>query len=244
MRLSALIGVFLLLVPVATVCSPARATSANGVVVLELFTSQGCSSCPPADKLIERIGNESFAGTVVPLAWHVDYWDHLGWRDPFSSAEASARQKAYARVLKSQVYTPQMVINGRSQLVGSAEGLIRGELERALEATAHATVTIERASQHDGKMSVAVRSTVDPTLAGRALSLEVVLFERSVATAVRAGENGGRELVNAFIVRRHVSLDARGGAADLPVNSAWRGVGVAAFLQDRQTLAIYAAAKR
>ena len=103
-------------------------------VVLELFTSQGCSSCPPADALLSRLRHEDFGGsTVIPLAYHVDYWNHLGWSDPFSSPRWSQRQNLYARALKNaQVYTPQLIINGAVQMVGSADSPIRAEIERQL----------------------------------------------------------------------------------------------------------------
>ena len=91
-------------------------------VVVELFTSQGCSSCPPADALIREIAHDpALRGRVIPLAFHVDYWDQLGWRDPFSSAAYSARQADYASKAfhGGDIYTPQMVVNGREALVGS-----------------------------------------------------------------------------------------------------------------------------
>src|SRR3954454_13978052 len=90
-------------------------------VVVELFTSQGCSSCPPADALIHDITTDpAMRGRVIPLAFHVDYWDSLGWRDPFSSAEWTQRQARYARTMRlSSAYTPQAVVNGSRKFVGS-----------------------------------------------------------------------------------------------------------------------------
>src|SRR5436190_6281924 len=104
-------------------------------VVVELFTSQGCSSCPPADALLSDIvHDESLRGRVIPLAFHVDYWDRLGWRDPFSSAEWSRRQYFYVRALNvNSAYTPQIVVNGAKQFVGSN----RAALEQALVALSH-----------------------------------------------------------------------------------------------------------
>src|SRR5271169_3547256 len=101
----------------------------GGPVVLELFTSQGCSSCPPADALISELGASS--KSVIPLAYHVDYWNHLGWADPFSSGQWSERQSDYARAMNLDgEYTPQMVISGAWQCGGSDAGSI----ERAVAA--------------------------------------------------------------------------------------------------------------
>src|SRR6476646_10282347 len=104
----------------------ARTTEAGvprRAVVVELFTSQGCSSCPPADELLGRIARDpSLRGRVIPLAFHVDYWDHLGWRDPFSSPEWSQRQLDYVRAMHlSGAYTPQAVVGGAREFVGSNE---------------------------------------------------------------------------------------------------------------------------
>src|SRR4051812_10358250 len=95
---------------------PHLVDAATVPVVLELFTSQGCSSCPPADALLGRLAQRP---SVIALAWHVDYWDHLGWRDPYASRQATARQQEYARQLESVVFTPALVVNGRKIVVGS-----------------------------------------------------------------------------------------------------------------------------
>src|SRR5476649_2001101 len=95
----------------------------KGFAVIELFTSEGCSSCPPADALVAKVQKESADKPVYILAFHVDYWNRLGWKDAFSSAEYSYRQSQYARWLKlSSVYTPQIVVNGHTEFVGSEEG--------------------------------------------------------------------------------------------------------------------------
>ena len=88
----------------------------NGVNVVELFTSQGCSSCPPADALLAQIKDDT---NVIALSYHVDYWNYLGWKDPYSNKAYSAYQRSYAKELNSGVYTPQMVVNGSKEFVGS-----------------------------------------------------------------------------------------------------------------------------
>src|SRR5438105_5237324 len=113
-------------------------------VVVELFTSQGCSSCPPADALIHEIANDpKLRGRVIPLAFHVDYWDSLGWRDPFSSAEWSQRQALYARTMHlSSAYTPQAVVNGTHEFVGSNRAALSAALEKASNKTPRAKITL------------------------------------------------------------------------------------------------------
>ena len=116
--------VLILLAMLTTQGNAAEKPDAAGVAVIELFTSQGCSSCPPADRLLSRLASDPrYAGKVIPLSFHVDYWNYIGWTDPFSSADFSQRQRAYAqRAFRShRVYTPQVVVNGRDECVGSGE---------------------------------------------------------------------------------------------------------------------------
>ena len=102
----------------------------KGFAVVELFTSEGCSSCPPADELVARIEKESKDKPVYILAYHVDYWNRLGWKDQFSSADFSKRQNEYANYLHLEsVYTPQIVVNGKKEFVGSEEGTLRNVIK-------------------------------------------------------------------------------------------------------------------
>ncbi len=129
------LAAFLMLRNSASSPAPAAAPPAAGsVAVVELFTSQGCSSCPPADRLLSAIAAEpAFAGKVVPLAYHVDYWNYIGWQDPFSSADWSTRQKQYAQAYDTnRIYTPQLVVNGTDEMTGSEERKVRSAIARAL----------------------------------------------------------------------------------------------------------------
>ncbi len=224
-------------------------------VVLELFTSQGCSSCPPADALLSRLRREDFGGsTVIPLAYHVDYWNHLGWSDPFSSPRWSQRQNLYARALKSsQVYTPQLIINGAVQLVGSADGAIRAEIERQLGGADRGAVFIDRVALAGNELTVDLRARLDVRTSGGPANVVVVLFENGVTTAVASGENARRNLSNDAIVRwqeERLALSANGveskTSVTIPLSPGWRPdrLGVAAFVQDRDSLAIHASAAR
>jgi hypothetical protein len=224
-------------------------------VVLELFTSQGCSSCPPADALLSRLRRESFGGgTVIPLAYHVDYWDSLGWRDPFSSAQWSARQREYAAAMKgTQVYTPQLVVNGTEQLVGSAESHVRAAIERQLEGRDRGSVSIERVARVGNEIEVQLRARLDRDATDGNADLMVVLFEDGITTAVSRGENARRSLTNDSIVRwQSRALEVRPGGADavakvaIPLANGLRAehLGVAAFLQNPRSRAILGSAAR
>lgn len=235
-------------------CTGEAQTSRPRTVVLELFTSQGCSSCPPADALLSKLQREDFGGsTIIPLAWHVDYWDHLGWTDPFSSPKWSQRQRDYARAMKSsQVYTPQLVINGTVQLVGSADSAIRAEIERQLKSADRGAVSIRKAARSGDAVQVDLRARLDPAQTAHA-TVFVVLFENGVTTAVASGENAKKRLANEAIVRwqgRAADLEGNGveakAALTIPLDATWRPdhLGVAAFIQDVRTLAIYGSAMR
>ena len=242
--------------PARTPASSRRADGRKSTVVLELFTSQGCSSCPPADRLLSALSREQpVDGTVIPLAYHVDYWNHLGWSDPFSSALWSRRQNEYAHVLRSsQVYTPQLVVNGTAQMVGSDEGRVRREIARQLQQADRGVVVLDRVQLDGSAFMVDLHATLDAAeAAGRNAEVMLALFESDATTAVASGENSGHRLNSDAIVRwQSPALKLRGGAGEgkatirIPLQSAWRRdhLGVAAFIQDSSSYAIYAADAR
>jgi hypothetical protein len=206
-------------------------------VVVELFTSQGCSSCPPADALIHDIANDpALRGRVIPLVFHVDYWDSLGWRDPFSSKEWSERQVRYARTMHlSSAYTPQAVVNGTREFVGSNRSALSAALEKASNETPHSAITLT--ARREGNSLIATIHATMP--ANNDLMLAIV--EDGVTTKIEHGENAGRTLTNDAIVRRLVRVTGQ-TTATVPLNPAWRNLSATAFVQDRTTLAIGAAA--
>jgi len=167
----------------ACACSQS-ATAETPRAVVELFTSQGCSSCPPADAVVGRLLTHP---EVLVLSFHVNYWDDLGWKDPFSSAGSTARQYAYARALgERSVFTPQLIINGTKSLVGSQESAV----QRAVAAAAQMDFPIHAAlaAQANGDLTL--------TLEGPAMVGEVweVRYVHHAVMSIRGGENGGREL--------------------------------------------------
>ena len=163
-----------------------------GPVVLELFTSQSCSSCPPADALMAEYARTR--PDLLPLDFHVDYWNRLNWRDPYSSPEATARQRDYASSLPSEVYTPELVVNGRVGVVGSD----RAAVEQAIEAARSAAVNAPAVSVADGAPGMVSISLGAGKGSG---SVVLVGFDAEHTTAVAAGENGGRTLHEANVVR-------------------------------------------
>ncbi len=233
--------------------APAGGTPAAGApVVVELFTSQGCSSCPPADRLLARLA-ASGEGDVIPLSFHVDYWNYIGWTDPFSSSEWSKRQRGYAESLGAgRIYTPQAVINGRAECVGSNETRVREEIARAAREAADGRLTLSLRSGGDPRrLTLEIAARVERP-AGERWAVMVAVFEDGLETPVARGENGGRTLRNSRVVRsltEAFTLPARAGAEraaelEIALGEGWRraNLGVAAFLQDPASRRIHGAA--
>lgn len=192
----------------------------GGAVVIELFTSQGCSSCPPADRLLGELVRGDNAGALIVVAYHVDYWNDLGWVDPFSSSGATELQQRYARRFGRGPYTPQLVVNGRAHVVGNQ----RGDVERAIGA-ARPVPGMGAATKLDGD---ALWVMASPPTGARAT---VVVWEDGLATSVPAGENRGETLREERVVRAMVPL--ADGAAAVTLDRAWRRAGVGAAVLAR-----------
>lgn len=170
----------------------AASAAERAPVVVELYTSQGCSSCPPADAYLGELAKRP---DVIALSFHVDYWNRLGWTDPFSSAEATARQKAYAESLKQNyVYTPEMVVDGRAHEAGSR----RDKVEALIAAARGNTVfTVALSRTADGGVEAALPAGQGKTDA----TVWLILFDRAHTTSVKSGENSGRSITHAHVVR-------------------------------------------
>ncbi len=235
--------------------APAPAAQADGPVVVELFTSQGCSSCPPADRLLTRLGKDpKLATRVFPLAFHVDYWNYIGWTDPFSSARWSDRQRSYARAFGSnRVYTPQLVVDGTTDCVGSQEDLVYRKIHQALARPVAGRVELRLApGSGPNELQAVADASVAREISGR-LELWVALYQKNLTTAVARGENADRTLRNDYVVRRLTKAftlsggpGAHGsGTVSLALDPSWRrsDLGVVAFLQDPASRAIEGAAR-
>ncbi len=187
---------------------PSVEATGKGFAVIELFTSEGCSSCPPADALVSRVQKESADKPVYILAFHVDYWNHLGWKDQFSSAEYSKRQNQYARWLKSSsIYTPQVIVNGRTELVGSEEGKLRNAIKTGLDKPAKSELTLSNVKVENDKANLKY------SVAGSANNdvLLLALVEKNATTKVERGENGGRTLSHVQIVSQLKNVQLKSG---------------------------------
>lgn len=215
----------------------------GGFAVLELFTSEGCSSCPPADALMGQIKESSKDQSVYILAYHVDYWNRLGWKDRFSTPENSERQQQYSRLLGSQVYTPQLVINGRQQFVGSDREAVENSIVKALSSTGGSIIDLK--AQSDSKaISVAYKVSESNTQN----KLLITLVEKKSSTNVARGENEGRHLEHWQIVHQQNQISLKSsseGSSSFPlpkdfnINN-WEIIG---FIQNARTGQISGASK-
>jgi hypothetical protein len=223
-------------------------------ILAELFTSEGCSSCPPADDLLRRLVEEQpIQGVVIiGLSEHVDYWDRLGWKDPFSSAAFSRRQEEYSQVFgDDRIYTPQMIIAGRDEMVGSEGARIHDAIVKAAKRPM-ASVSVQ-ATRDLVARSAAVRVEIrDIPEAARRGDLDVMfaVLENGLESHVGAGENAKRTLKHSAVTRRLLLLGKtlKGSAAgsfttEVALPTTWKVADVrfVAFLQDHRTHEIHGA---
>jgi hypothetical protein len=216
----------------AGVVGPSGAAGAEGAgtpVVVELFTSQGCSSCPPADAFLGELARRS---DVIALAFHIDYWDYIGWKDPFASPAWTERQHAYKRALGlHMVYTPQMVIDGRADAVGSEQRTVNDAITAAAQ---HDKVAISITREAAGHYRVALPAA-GADRPGLPATVWLAVFDREHTTPVKRGENTGRTLTDYNAVRELRQLGEWSGAAtELPLDldaSAMTGKGCAVIVQ-------------
>jgi hypothetical protein len=215
----------------------------KGFAVLELFTSEGCSSCPPADEVLAKLQQETKGKDVYLLAYHVDYWNRLGWKDIFSNAGFSKRQVQYQSWLGSQIYTPQLIINGKAEFVGSDESAIRNTIESELAAYPVAKLTLH--ARQDGEVL-----KVDYQVAGvvNGGSLLIAIIQKNAQTKVEHGENAGRTLSHVQIVHKlqHEPLVVKGDGhtvVALPKGFNAKNWEVLGWIQDQSSGEILSVAK-
>lgn len=218
--------------------SAVKPQEGNGFAVVELFTSEGCSSCPPADALLQQLQEQDAYGQLYILAFHVDYWDHQGWKDRFSDHAYSLRQRKYADWLGvPTVYTPQLVVNGESEHIGSDGRAVSAAINQALQQSA------ARQLQLEAKINRR-QLTVTPNLKPAAGSgLLVALVQRQAESRVKAGENEGRRLAHVQIVRDLKVATGKEVKFTLPEGADPRQYEVVGFVQNYGTGKITDAAR-
>jgi len=208
---------------------PVAVIPPGGPWTIELFTSQGCSSCPPSDAHLATISAQP---NLVALSYHVDYWDHIGWKDPFADRASTERQRGYARRLRQRsVYTPEMVVEGLGHNPGQTAEPIQSLLATSA-ARAQRRATPQITLDKDGGVSVALDAL---DLAGAPAEIAMALYDRRRETRVQRGENGGRTLVHANVVRSFRSLGSWDGTSHrvrLPLPRLEAGQGVAVLVQE------------
>ena len=202
-------------------------------VVAELFTSEGCSSCPPADDVLSQLVREQPIANVevLGLGEHVDYWDRLGWRDPFSSAVFTTRQVEYRNQSfpTQSVYTPQLVIDGRFQEIGSDRGPVRHAITEAAQLPKAAVTIAATLPDHARAARVTIQVVIPPTIARSDVAdVVVAIAEDGLVTDVQRGENRGRTLKHSAVARTltivgtlELQDDALTTTALIPIAPAW-----------------------
>jgi hypothetical protein len=217
------------------------------VALLELYTSEGCSSCPPADKWVSELGsNKSLQGRVLPLAFHVDYWNQLGWTDPFSQPAFTARQRDHSRRRGATfVFTPQTLLNGEDYRRGNVFDDFSRRVRTINESAPAASITL-RLSRNGAALTSAVEARTSGEGQQRRPRLFLALYENKLANVIKAGENKGLTLHHDFVVRKLIGPvwpDDAGKISTvqrIELDPRWKpqDVHVAAFVEQAQSGAI------
>jgi len=218
----------------------AKTSNAKGFAVVELFTSEGCSSCPSADALLGKLAAEKKEHVYV-LSYHVDYWDRLGWKDAFSKPQWTARQRAYVNQFRLEsAYTPQAVINGREEFVGSNNLQLYTSVDKELNESEGGQLKVT-AVVKEGKISVSYDASPSANV-----TVNLALVQLKTTTEVKRGENGGRHLEHTNVVRELATVnpsDRSEISFTPPGNFNASEYKIIAFVQYKRDLKITAAAE-
>jgi hypothetical protein len=214
----------------------AASVEAEPVVVVELYTSQGCSSCPPADEFLAMLASDP---RILPLALHVDYWDYIGWEDKFAQAKFSDRQRAYARAVGSRtIYTPQLIIGGADRIEGFAPDETADRLRAHMDAGTPVVLTVTREGD-----KLVIRAEADPPLT-EPVRVQLVRYRPEETVVIERGENAGKTITYRNIVTSWERLEDWGGQEPLEVSAPFTGEDPGAvILQTDGPAAILAAAR-
>ena len=234
-----------------TMLSPALGTectaksSEHRVALLELYTSEGCNSCPPADEWVSKLPSKGLTNErLVPLAFHVDYWDYLGWRDAFSQTSFTERQRQTAQFNRSGfIYTPQLVLNGRDYRRGILWDGTNDRIKEINRQKPLADISLMLSMPIADQLHVSGEIVVTGAFARQNAQAYLALYENNLSNNVKAGENNGRTLHHDFVVRELVGpipVDAQGNAQfqqTFNLKSGWKlqDSGVVAFVQNNRS---------
>jgi hypothetical protein len=233
-----------------------RTAAGREPVVVELFTSEGCSSCPPADALLAELDAKQPLGSaeIIALEEHVDYWDDLGWKDPYSLSTWTARQNDYAGTLHNgSAYTPQMVVDGTAGFVGSRGGTARQEIEKAAT-NRKSRIEISQLSPVENK-AVTLKVSIEKSLSVSpkdTAEVLVAITESGLHSSVKGGENNGKELQHSPVLREFRVIGAVGKTGEegftaqpsLKLDAKWDAANLRAvvFIQEKKSRRILGAA--
>jgi hypothetical protein len=214
----------------------AAPVQADPVVVVELYTSQGCSSCPPADEFVAMLAANP---QILPLALHVDYWDYIGWADKFAHAQFTDRQRSYARAIGSRtIYTPQLIIGGADRIEGFAPEETADRLRAHLEAGQTVKLTVTREGDR-----LVIRAEADPPL-DEPVRVQLVRYKPEETVTIERGENAGKTITYTNIVTSWERLDDWSGQQPLEMSAPFDGDQPGAVIVQRDGPAAILAAVR
>lgn len=212
-------------------------TGTNSIAVLELFTSQGCSSCPPADALLAEYA-AAHNEYIIPLSFHVDYWNRLGWVDPFSNKAYSERQQWYsAHLPKGSIYTPQLIVNGKGEAVGNNRKTVSNLVQNELLIQNKETISVTDIAIEKNALSFHYRSTNTT----KNEIVNIALIQKQVTTPIKAGENKGVTITNHNIVRSFTTLPINNegsGSINLPAQFKSSEYALVLYIQNKNDLSI------
>lgn len=209
----------------------------DGFAFVELFTSEGCSSCPPADILLEEVQKKYSDKNVLLVSYHVDYWDKLGWKDIFSKAVFTARQEYYADIFSlNSIYTPQVVVNGRKEFIGSNKSKLISAIEEQLNEKPAASIKLKAMQNNSGKIEVSYSTAGSDS---KNTQLVLLLVQKMASNKINRGENKGKTLHHINIVREISYLSSNSkeamNAFDIPSGLNKDDLFAAGFIQDKRS---------
>ena len=230
---------------IAYAASCENRSAASRTQLIELYTSEGCSSCPPADKWLRGLVPKILsASEVVPLAFHVDYWDRLGWRDRFADPAYTARQYAYSKVSGSSfVFTPQVILAGRNYQAWSNNSRFQQDVRKALTGMPDADIILSQEAMSAGKVGFEVLAQLRRDVDVSDVYIYAALFQSGLVSEVGRGENSGSRLQHNYVVRgliKSKAIDQSGkiifkGSFTLPDDARPQEMGMAVFAQSSKT---------